>query len=405
MTQKAPDWRVIWPIAALALAGALRLALLPLETIDQSKYLVPWLLHAQASGRHYLDHSFTNYAPAYDHVLALLAQFGGPPMLRIKLFSILFDVILAIMVARLVDPDRRKIAFCATLLLPSVAINSALLGQCDAIYASFVLLSLGEVVRARPVRAMTAFGTAVAVKLQAILFAPFLALLALERRLPVWTAVLIPLPYLILAAPMIIAGRPIAETMLVYGQQADTFHALAMNAPNPWSLLRQWLDYRTGVILGVPLALAAMAWLLLRLRRLKLIGDREGMLLVAAILLIAGPYLMPKMHERFFYLVSPVLVALACTDRRYLPMLLLAEAASILAYVPSFVFENAPYGPLPGVTALASPLAYAFWPVAGAVLMGLALVMLIETAHALARERAAPRQGSAERARDQLVQP
>jgi len=386
-----PPWTYALVAALLLAALCARLLMLPLTTIDQRLFLVPWLEHAGRVGRHYLERPFTNYAPAYEHVLALLALFPGSAMLRIKLFSILFDVILAGSTAWISPVAWRWPAFCLILLLPTVALNSALMGQCDAIYATFVILALGCMMRDRPAVGLLAFATGLAIKLQSMLFAPFLALMSSERRLPVWTWLLLPVPYLAFALPMILAGRPVDDVLFVYARQTDRFSELAKNAPNPWALVNYLVTYPVGMAVGVPLALFALAALMLLLRRKRVMRSREGMLLAAAILLIAGPYLMPKMHDRFFYLVDPVLVALVGFNRRYWPALALAEAGSLLAYLPFVAIENRGI-PHPSQALM---LTHALLPVMGAIAMGMALILLIQRAATFTPEEGSGDQRSA----------
>ncbi|GAA0324644.1 hypothetical protein GCM10009087_38700 [Sphingomonas oligophenolica] len=375
----------------LALGLAERLVFLPARTVDMIGAYTPWLQTAERVGGSYLSHRFTDYAPFYEHCLALIALFPGPAILRIKIFSILWDVVLALMVTLLVPPGRRLLAAAITLALPTIAMNSALLAQSDAIYGAMVLACIAAALRKRPVWTMLAFSGALAVKLQALLAAPLLVLLWLNRRQPLWTFAMVPLAYLLFALPMVMAGRPLPEIFGVYGKQFDLFKILSNNAPNIWQVGQGLMSYEHGLMLGLPGAMVLTGAAVLLLWRAGTLHVRDGLLLAAAILLILAPYITPKMHDRYFYLADPVLVALACRDRRFLMPMLLAQAASILAYVPfiadGYIAEDPIWGRT-GSVALATGLSYPMLPLLGTALMGAALVLLVGEAYRRAEWRA-----------------
>ena len=303
------------PVAAAAAFGlcliAVHVQLLPLETIDQTAYLLPWLAHAEKFGRGYLTASFTNYTPFYEHVLAFLALLPGPPLLRIKLFSIFFNIILGLTVAALVPAGRGLLAFFITVSLPTVVMNAAMLGQSDAIYTTPVVVSLLLSRWNKPAAAMLAMSLGIAIKLQAAMFLPFFVLLWFERRQPTWTFLLLPVCYVLMALPMLASGRPLHEITNVYVQQFDTFKWLTMHAPNMWAVLQRFMDYETGIAVGLPLAIGIVAAMVLTLARTEITRSAEGMMLAAALVLLMVPYVTPKMHDRYFFMLDPVLVALA----------------------------------------------------------------------------------------------
>jgi Gpi18-like mannosyltransferase len=372
-------------VVALVVAAAMRASVLHVVTVDQTNFLIPWLNAATASGWGYLRASFTNYPPFYEHALALIALFPGPAMVKIKLLSILFDVLLAALVALIAPPGQKALAFRLTVLLPTVALNSAMLGQSDAIYTCGVVLALAAAIADRPVWTMLAFSLAFAVKLQAAMLLPFLVLLALERRQPLWTFVLIPTAYLAFAAPMLLAGRPFGDAMFVYARQFDYFNELSLNAPNLWVIAEKFISYEHGLLLGLPMAAGVIGAMVLALWWSGITRTREGLLLAAAILLITVPYFTPKMHDRYFFLIDPVLVALYCTHRRYLTPLLLAEIASLLSYVvfpiglSDWGRSSALFG-THGYFRAHFALGWNVFPMVGALLMGLALALLVRRA-------------------------
>ena len=80
-------------------------------------------------------------------MLALISGSSLPDLHLIKLFSILFDVLLAWSVMQLVGLFRRNAAwklaaFFLVLFWPTVVLNGALWGQCDSVYAALAVLSV-----------------------------------------------------------------------------------------------------------------------------------------------------------------------------------------------------------------------------------------------------------------------
>jgi Gpi18-like mannosyltransferase len=381
---------VIFLVAAIIC----RYAILPMTTEDQNIYLIPWLTEASVLKSDYLRHPFTNYTPFYEHALAFMALLPGPESVRIKLFSILFDIVLAAFVSRLVPAGHRMFTFALVLIIPTVVINAAGWGQADAIYASFVVAALVAADHRRPVVTMLAVGVAIAIKLQAIIIAPIIGLLILARRQPLWTLALVPLPYLVIASPMIIAGRPLPEIYGVYFNQFGTFQSLSANAPNIWMFLKKFVDYNTGLMIGLPFACIVIAGLTLAINRIKLINTTEGLLLAAAIVFIAVPFITPKMHERYFYLVDPTMAALCMHGARYIVPFVLAQMASLCSYVPFVVLTYDPDNWLLGPNGIVEQrltIGWGLFPALGGLIMGLVLWLLLKVAMQFERDRARDR--------------
>jgi hypothetical protein len=66
-------------------------------------------------------------------------------------------------------------------------------------------------------------------------------------------------------------------------------------------------------------------------------SKREGpefILLAACASLMLMPYLLPKMHERYFYAFELAAIALACLNLRYLPIAVIAQVDGVLSYLP-----------------------------------------------------------------------
>jgi Gpi18-like mannosyltransferase len=215
------------------LAMAVRVALFPFITGDYTAFLSPWYDFIRSHGGFAaLRYDFANYNPPYLYLLALATYLPLSKIVAIKLISVLFDLLLAYfayLLLRLKYRHRKSrhsalpwIGAIVILFAPTIAINSAAWGQCDAIYTAFCLGSLYFLLSKRPLWAAIFFGIAISFKLQAIFFAPILLLFVLKGEMPWYDLLAIPLVALLLLLPAYFAGRDAMSLLTVYVEQVDT---------------------------------------------------------------------------------------------------------------------------------------------------------------------------------------
>ena len=327
-------------VAGVAAALAVRWPLLPHETWDTVASLGPWYEFIAANGYFAaLQHEFSTYSPAYHYLQALtaLAAPGLSPLLGVKALSIAFDFVLAFFVAQCVglrfphSNGRRLAAFLATLFLPTVVLNAAFWGQADSIHTAFLAACLYFLLAGRQGWAFAAFGLAFSVKLQAVFLAPlFLWLLArkaVEWRHFFWG----PLVWFLSLLPAWFVGRPLGELLTVYLGQATQYGALTRNAQN----LYQWApeSFFPAWPLFAALAAAVLAAIAVPLHRSRLRITPERIVFLSTFSLLLAPYLLPKMHDRYFFPAEVVSLVLAFYAPRfwYAPALLVS--ASSLHYL------------------------------------------------------------------------
>ncbi len=305
---------------------------------DMRAFLIPWYSQLASQGFSALQTDFSNYTPPYLYLLwlAALTRAVVPEILAIKLIPILFDVGNAIWVFKILRVKYQEgvVPFFGAaifFILPTVVLNSAWWGQADSIYTFFALACLYFLLRDRPLTAMLFFGIAFSFKLQAVFLAPFLLLLMLKRRVA-WTYVLVvPLVYVILILPTVLAGRPFMEALTIYLKQADSFHQLTLNAPNLYAFIPDnW--YTPFLFMGLGFAaFLALIWAIGYARKIKTLTP-EIMVTCAAVSAAMLPFFLPKMHERYFYLADVFLLLLAI----YLPRLwfvpLTSQVVSTITY-------------------------------------------------------------------------
>lgn len=343
-------------LALLAVGTIARIAGYPVVSLDERVWVIPWYHQLCQGGFHMLATDFSNYSPPYLYLLWLASHVFGPahPLLAIKCLNALFDVGLCAAGVGLVrsigairvhsQPVPALRIFAIFWCLPTVIVNSAVWGQCDALYGAFVLASLAAVLRVRPYLALALFGIALSIKLQAIFIAPAIGALLLARRLP-WRA--LPVGAVALLAmwlPAALAGRSWGALLAIYAQQTGAFHQLALDAPNLWSVAdrRQWIpgaDNEAAFEAGLAASLGVgIAYLLLATRRLltsarSTLSDRSTLLL-AFLAAFLFPFVLPRMHDRYFYLADLLSLTLALCVPRWWRIAALVQVGSLTAYGP-----------------------------------------------------------------------
>lgn len=326
-------------VVLLALAFALRGLALDYETLDYQNFLTRWVTFFRENGGfRALAQPVGNYNIPYLYFLALFSYSGIRDLYLIKLLSILFDVLLAWAAARLLGRVTESVparlgCFFAVLFLPTVVLNGALWGQCDSIYAALALLGVALALEKRPAAAMVCAALAFGFKLQAVFVLPVYALLWMRGDLKLRHFLLFPLTYVLLVLPAVLLGRPFLETLTLYLDQAGSVGGgLNYNSPSVFAFFRSVADEAGAARLGIAAAFAFMLAVLLLcfLFRRRLSGRA---VLAAALLLAVGiPFLLPHMHDRYFFAADILSVVLAFSAWEYLPAPLLTQFASLLGY-------------------------------------------------------------------------
>ena len=331
-------------VALTALALVLRASLLYFKSDDYLTFLAPWTQFFRDNGGFAaLRYSLGNYNPPYMYFLALFSYFDISELHLIKLLSVLFDVLLAWACMKLLGlytGSRAKLlgVFFAVLYLPTVVINGAYWAQCDSIYAFFGIYALYLGLRGRGCASMVSLAACFAFKLQAVFIIPVFFILLLAKKIR-WRELLVfPAAYIVFMLPALIAGRPFIETMTLYFSQAGTVgDAMNYNAPSLTSMF-QWSGNTEGpsmLLIAAAFALVLAAYIAAAVKRREL--DDTVILGFALLLSMGIPYLLPHMHDRYFFIPGVLAIVLAFRDGRFFPVPLLAELASLHCYYAYFV--------------------------------------------------------------------
>ena len=300
------------------------------EAPDLPLFLYKWLAHIHATGPiAAFSTSFGNYTPPYLYLLAAVSELELTRLSTIKLISAAANLFVALAVRDLLTAFKVKAhneAALLVLLLPTLVVNGPTLGQSDALWAGCCLFAVGAAGRDRPYAMAAWAGLGFAIKAQAVFIAPFALALVIRKR--AWAAALIPpLVYLAAVLPAWLAGWPMDNLLTIYLHQYDYLDWLS-TAPNPWALPQILLDDYPDWLFLIGYAATAMATALYLWRFPR--AARPAALLPAALLsAILIPYLMPKMHERYFLLADLLVFCLAYVDRRGVPIMIAVQLGSL----------------------------------------------------------------------------
>jgi Gpi18-like mannosyltransferase len=280
--------------------------------------------------------------------VALVGVLPGPLILRFKVIFVVFDVVLAFFtykIAALRWPSSRvpMAAALVVALLPTVVVNASFWGQIDSMWAAPALGGVYFLLRGNPWWGVALCAVSLSIKPQGVFIFPLLALLVLAGRIPWRTLLAVPPVYLALDLPALIAGRDPVELLTIYSldRQSHWVHELTFNAPSIWAFVPA--STRLGELksIGNILAVAAVVGVIyvLIVRRLEL--TRERIVTAAALFSIMVPFLLPGMHERYFFLADVMTLVLAVFRPKLWFVPLLVQAASFLSYGP-YLFGQGP---------------------------------------------------------------
>lgn len=367
---------------AVVVAFVVRFAFVNEVNSDYRVFLSPWYdALAAGGGFRAVGQEIGNYNPPYLYLLAAMTYLPIPKIAAIKLVSMVFDVVLATFAGLIV---RRRfgvwvcvLAFGVVLFAPTVILNSGYWGQCDSVYAAFCLGSLYFLLRRRPWWACVFFGLALSFKLQAIFFLPVLLIVLVVNRQRLLALLAVPATFVALLLPAALAGRSWRSLLMVYPDQVTgggvgagtggfgrdggggtVFGGGAANGSSSglgtWTqngpTMFQWVGGSTGwPVFGLVAAAALTVGLGLLAWRSRPLTEPQIVVLATAAVL-AVPFFLPQMHERYFYLADVMTIVTAFYLRRFWPVAVAVSASSLLAYAP-FLWRITPV-PLPLVSFL-----------------------------------------------------
>ncbi len=355
--EMSKHWKLLAIFFITTLAVVIRVSNFPFLTDDYVYCLKPWTEYLADNG-HFKGMasllSITNYGAPYLYILSLISYLPKSMYLyAIKIVSCVFDFVCAIYVAKIVTKITQKenigiLAYGMVLFWPTVFTNSSMWAQCDALYASFAMMMLWSFMEEKPKLAMVFYGFAFSFKLQATFLFPLLIILYIYKKWSIIDAAYGVGTWLLLQVPSWLFGVPLSYFITVYiGQSRANDWSLIMNAPSVYALLpdtydfkmNQLLDFgeilsRLGVVVVMIVFILLAVYLLKENRKLT----AETLILLVLFSGSIVPYLLPRMHDRYFFIADiAVIIYILLKPKRWW-IALLVTFPSCMAYT-AFLFK------------------------------------------------------------------
>ncbi len=355
-------------------AFRVRLSFFPFISGDYGTFLKPWMEKIDNEGFSAFKEAFFNYTPFYVYILGLGVALKVNFLFWVKIVSVFFDFVLSYFVAKIIaikHPKVFKLTFMTTLMLPAMIFNGSMWGQCDSVYGSFVVASLYFLLVNKFFKAAFFFAFSLCLKLQGIFFAPVFLILIITKNLPkkfiLTIGALFVTIYLITILPIsqnVIFGsdaRPLFDTtteirngivtpvsktdglLTIYFGQSKAYGNLVMGGvPSVY----QWISndkyeyfYQAG--LGVALIAILLVAYYFVYNKIENI-DNDTIIKISLLSVLIVPFLLPKMHERYFFLADIIAIIYSFWFPKKFWVGVIVSVISLSVYISGLIGGNIP---------------------------------------------------------------
>ena len=293
-----------------------------------------------------------NYGIPYQFLIALISYLPIRGLYGYKIISCIFDFVTAFGIYSIVKHLSNKngeikednkyievlpsIAFAVSIFFPTAIFNSSCWAQCDAIYTSFIILSLDSLITGKETRAFVFYGLSFAFKLQAIFFFPVLILLYLKKRnFSIVNFFIVPLVVMIMCSPGYFYGRGLEAFFRIYSAQAGEYPYLSVGYPSIWTFFADaTLHISEVAVLPFAIIIALIAVGVLLTEKIIYVGEIRGVDLIRTAFLITYTcvFFLPCMHERYGYLYATLGLILVLCDSHFILQFSLLLLVELLIY-------------------------------------------------------------------------
>ena len=182
-------------------------------------------------------------------------------------------------------------------------------------------------------------------KLQAVFILPALGIAFFMGKIKAKHLLWIPAVLFISLVPALLAGRSLASCLSIYADQTQEYGYLFHNAPTIWHFFES-ADFESFSVVTVFTAGAAVIlflfFCLTFLKKLK----TEDLIRIFFISAMLVPYVLPRMHERYFYMADIMALIYFMYNRRkwYIPSaLVISSAIGYMYYFNEIIIYNQKY--------------------------------------------------------------
>ena len=331
-------------LSIMAFAIVIRARYFTFISGDYANFLEPWIEQIRKfGGFESLKENIGNYNVPYVIILTLISYLGCEPLIPIKIVSILFDIICSGVTLCIIYKitNNKKIALIGSaivMMLPTVVLNSAMWGQCDSIYCSFVLLSIYFLLDKKAIWSFVMLGIAFAFKLQTVFILPlYILMLFRDKNIKWYYFLIIPLVNFILCLPAVIVGRNVMEVLTIYLGQAGYYSDLTANFPNIYSIVTgsefavTYGNVITLVGIGITVIVFVIVWFIVLINKINF--DSENIIAFGLLSVIVATFFLPRMHDRYMYVADILSVIWYICYRKKIFIPLTINCVSLYSYI------------------------------------------------------------------------
>jgi Gpi18-like mannosyltransferase len=148
-----------------------------------------------------------------------------------------------------------------------------------------------------------------------------------------------PAIYVLTILPAALAGQPFFSLLTIYFRQSNLATLLTLNSP---SLFAFFPDNRMAQLAWLGFALAGVGTLVYLWLGWKQRNEltQERLVELAMISLMVLPFLLPRMHERYFYAAALFSIPLVCSLPRLLVIPFALQLTTLISYFPYLYGKN-----------------------------------------------------------------
>ena len=313
-------------IGTLSLAGmALRLMGIWFEGVDYRDCLLTWYNQLKEGGG---LSALTDYNGIYNlpyiSVLGFLTYLPIPPIISIKMFSILFDYLEAGLLAKMMmfqQNGEQKylygvLAYGLVLCNPLAVINSGYLAQSESIWVCLALFAFWYIWQEKPIRGMMFMGFALAMKLQSIFIMPILLIIYFyKKKFSILHLLWIPVAVQVLCIPAFLVGCDFDAAWKKFFSMLGEYPFLYYYYPNIWTYFQNAPYYIFGKLAIIITFMILLVFAVLFVQAGRKHNMQDYMEYIAWTTMTCAMFL-PCMHERYNYIAEILLPLCAIHNRK-----------------------------------------------------------------------------------------
>lgn len=329
---------IIFTAIFTIVALVLRVKVIDFQSPDYLQFLKGWTTQIAENG------GFKNFGAihGYDYTMPYLYILTTVSYLKpehwiygIKAVSIFFDFVLALFIgltAKKICKTNTSflVGYGLALLLPNVILNSAIWGQCDVMYSAFIIISIYFMLCNKGRLAMLFYGVSFCLKIQAIFFLPIILLVMAKKKINFFYFIYSFLAILALNIPAFCMGigfnRAIIEPIKT---QTSEYTNLSSNAVNLYFIIDKmahygmydgepnvgWREWFAPALIAFAIGVVVLAFLIIY--RKKFTFTPKRLVLISYFFAMLVPYVLPHMHERYWYLSDALAVLFIICYRKH----------------------------------------------------------------------------------------